>query len=265
MKRTKSMLDRQYEKTFSAWLLGEFQHRYSLSLAASESLVQFLLSVISKIISNSLLDGQQWYQAISKEEPAGKPLSACKKVRVKLTLLTDEDLKIRGSQGLHALHSVQVYRLTEEAFEQGALLTIEDLAILMNLSVSTIKRIIAAYRAQGIDILTRGAYKDIGPGISHKARIVQLFLQGYTESEIATRTNHSLKSIERCLIDFIRVFTLLEQGFSPDQTRVATRLSPKIIRDYTQLYESYSKRSDCQDRLEELRQYYHLNLKKNNN
>ena len=265
MKRTKSMLDRYYQKTFSAWLLRVLQERYSLSIAASESLIRFLLVVLRKVVSNSLLDGQQWYQAISKDEPAGKPLSSCEKVRVKLTLLTDEDLKIRGKDGLRALHSVQVYRLTEEAFEQGALLTIEDLAILMNLSVSTIKRIIAAYRLEGIDILTRGTYKDIGPGISHKARIVQLFLQGYTESEITTRTNHSLKSIERYLIDFIRVFTLTEQGLSADQIRVATRLSPKVIRDYSHLYETYSKRSDCQDRLEELRQYYHLNLKKNAN
>ena len=43
--------------------------------------------------SLQLSSGQVFYDAVAGEEPAGKPLSQCRKIAVKLTLLADEDLK----------------------------------------------------------------------------------------------------------------------------------------------------------------------------
>ncbi|GAG72905.1 unnamed protein product, partial [marine sediment metagenome] len=56
-------------------------------------------------------------------EPAGKPLSKCKLKRIKLTLLSKEDLEIEGKKSLRYLRFVTISRLCWQAYRQGCLLT----------------------------------------------------------------------------------------------------------------------------------------------
>ena len=51
---------------------------------------------------------------------------------------------------------------------------------------------------------TRGNIHDIGPGVSHAEKIISLYLQGYTETEIKLKTGHAYESIE----DYLR-YTLI--------------------------------------------------------
>jgi DeoR/GlpR family transcriptional regulator of sugar metabolism len=61
---------------------------------------------------------------------------------------------------------------------QGGLLTVEDLAYLTWPSPTTVRRDLAECRANGVAVPTRGQIRDIGPGVSHKAQVVQLYLWG---------------------------------------------------------------------------------------
>jgi hypothetical protein len=128
--------------------------------------------------------------------------------------------------------------LTQEAQEQGALLTQEDLARLLCASRSTVKRDIAHLRAEGIDVPTRGQVKDIGKGVSHKGRIVGDWLAGYTFSEIEQRRRHSIHSIERYCCDFQRVVRLHVRGLSVAEMRISTGMSERLIKEYLALYET---------------------------
>jgi hypothetical protein len=264
MKRKISIDERFKQKTYKAWLIRIFLQYYNLSLAESEALFQFISMEFKKLFSQSLQQGQIWYRALSIHEPAGKKLALCDKKMITLTLITDDDIELRATKGIYQLHKVQVLRLTAEAFQQKTLLTQEDLAILLNVSVSTIKRIIAEYRQQGICVLTRGSYNDIGPGTSHKSQIVRRYLLGYTETEISNHMHHSLNSIERYLIDFTRVFLLHKQNYSVNQIRLTTRLSARLIEEYMQLYKYFSQLDEYQYKLCELENHYRLMLKKNN-
>ena len=49
---------------------------------------------------------------------------------------------------------------------------------------------------------TRGNRMDIGPGTSHKAKIVELYLKGYEFTDIKRNTRHSSESIARYLKEF---------------------------------------------------------------
>jgi biotin operon repressor len=140
--------------------------------------------------------GQFTYLAVSRDTPAGRPLSICQRQPVILTLYAADDLTALRV-GIVALRQLRIQRLTEEAYEQGTLLTHEDLACLLNSSLSTIKRDVQALRQQGLMIPTRGQVKDIGKGVSHKRQIVQDYLAGYTFSEIERRQRHSTNSIHR--------------------------------------------------------------------
>ncbi|MFQ6117638.1 MAG: DUF1670 domain-containing protein, partial [Candidatus Bipolaricaulia bacterium] len=70
----------------------------------------------------------------------------------------------------------------------------------------------------------------------HKQRIVRLFLDGYTYSEIELRTRHTIAAIRRYLDGFARVARLTAAGLSQSDIRLATGLSERVIVEYQTLY-----------------------------
>lgn len=177
--------------------------------------------------------------ALAAEEPAGKPLKDCRKVLVELSLEASGDLELWRDRGLAALRQGKVLRLTHEALDQGALLTQEDLARLLCTSVSTIKRDTEALRRDGFTVPTRGAMRDIGPGVSHKAMIVRLYLESLSFVELQRRSRHSTRAIERYLKHFTQVARLRHAGHPPEEIRLVTGLSARVVEQYLELLETH--------------------------
>jgi len=192
--------------------------------------------------------GQVTFLAVSVDVPPGRPIATCKREAVTLTLDHPDDVEALRS-GVASLRRSKIQRLTQEAREQGALLTQEDLARLLCASRSTIKRDIAWLRKEGTDVPTRGQIKDIGKGISHKAQIVEDWLAGYTFSQIKQRRRHSIHSIDRYCSGFRRVILLHEHGLSRGETRVSTGLSERLIGEYLDLYEAVGPESERVQRI----------------
>jgi len=180
--------------------------------------------------------GEMTFLAVSAEAPPGRPVTQCQQAPVNLTLDSPDDLQAMRD-GVGALRRSKIQRVTREAQEQGALLTQEDLARLLCASRSTIKRDIAHLRGEGVDVPTRGQMKDIGRGVSHKTRIVEDWLAGYTFSEIKKRRWHTLGSIERYCMNFQRVARLHAHRLSANEIRVSTGMSERLIQEYLDLYE----------------------------
>jgi len=85
-------------------------------------------------------DGQISYTAISSAEGAGKTIEEMKKVQVILTRDVVSDEEMREKYGDSAKRKVQLLRMTEEAYDQGALLTQEDVGRILGVSSRTIRR-----------------------------------------------------------------------------------------------------------------------------
>jgi len=233
--------DRSIYKTNYGTLMVDLQKDYSLSPAEARLLSAALIDKFQKEYSDKgRHNGQIITYAVAEDEPAGKPLEQCRKIPVKLTLHDPEDLEIRKSGGLYSLRRHLVLRLAQEAYEQGALLTQEDIANLIFIDRSTVKRIIAEYKEQGIYVPTRGQVNDIGPGVSHKTKIIELFLKGYTFTEISIRMSHSHNSIKRYIEDFKRIVMLYKSGLKVHEIRLITKLTEKLIREYLSLYKDVS-------------------------
>jgi hypothetical protein len=181
--------------------------------------------------------GQMTFLAISGDIPPGRPIAESKRVPINLTVDSPDDL-VALRHGVAALRRIKIQRLTQEAQEQGALLTQEDLARLLCTSRSTVKRDIAYLRTEGINVPTRGQVKDIGKGVSHKGHIVGDWLAGYTYSDIAHRRRHSISSIERYCSGFQRVVRLHVHGLSVAEMRISTGMSERLIKEYLTLYET---------------------------
>lgn len=195
-----------------------------------------------------LSSGQLHYLAIDDREPAGKPVSLCRKRSVKLTVHNpDEDLDVYKSSGLAGLRQHRLLRITKEAIEQGALLSYEDIAFILTTSVITVKRDIAAMRRSGLTIPSRGWRHDMGRGTTHKTQILDLYFAGYQFSEIEKRTHHTETAVMRYIRDFSKIILLHTKDFSVNQIRIATGFSNRLIGEYIKLYQKYKQEKN--DRL----------------
>jgi hypothetical protein len=179
--------------------------------------------------------GQTRYSCVSASEGAGKPLSECSLVTVTLTLVDPEDRKGLPSAGKMASvtrRRRKILRMTEEAREQGGLLTQEDLAELLDSDVRTIRRDIADLRAAGIVAATRGQQKDIGPGVTHRGLAVRHWLEGKEPVEVARAINHSLGAVENYLEKFKRVAYLRGKGFDDYQIALTVGMSLPAVKTF---------------------------------
>jgi len=151
------------------------------------------------------------------------------------------DFEVLADYCLAGMRRHRIERLTRQAYDQGALLTYEDLALLLTTSPATVKRDIFFLRKEGKFIMTRGTKLDMGPGLSHKSVILDLYFKGYSFTDIELKTNHSETTVKRYLSDFIQVATLFRQNFSPQQIRLIAQKSDRLVREYIQIYEIYDK------------------------
>jgi hypothetical protein len=196
----------------------------------------------------SLSTGQVCYEAVSADEPAGKHIALTSRVSVRLKLFDAQvDFTVLAADGLAGLRQHRILRMTREAIDQGALLSYEDLAMLLTTSPATVRRDARQLRRDGKVVMTRGWKHDMGPGTSHKAQVIDLYLKGYQFTEIELKTNHSEASVRRYLRDFAQVVALHRQNFSVAQIRQVTGFSERLIGEYLDLYSHYDQ--DKNDRL----------------
>lgn len=230
--------ERMESKSIRASIINNISKDFNLTPILAEAYFNQIKEYFQEHSDIQLTSGQVHYLAIDDREPAGKPVSDCRKVSVLLTLHdADKDLAIHKNKGLKGLRQERLLRITKEAIEQGALLSYEDIAFLLTTSVITVKRDIANLRRNGLTIPSRGWIHDMGRGTTHKTEILSLYLRGYQFSEIEARTHHSEKAVQRYIQDFARIILLKHKNLSIDQIRIATGFSNRLIQEYFDLFD----------------------------
>jgi len=227
-------------KTAKDAIIQKLANDFNLTPIIAEAFYQQFDQYYREHANIKLAGGEIAYQAVSSDEPAGKHLRLTKKITVTLKLIDfNSDFEVLANYGLAGLRRHRITRLTKQTYDQGALLSYEDLAMILTASPATVKRDVYYLRKQGMFIMTRGAKKDMGPGLSHKTIIIDLYLKGYTFTDIERQTNHSETSVKRYLADFAQVAALCQQNFSRNQIRMISQKSDRLIREYIQLYQTY--------------------------
>lgn len=128
--------------------------------------------------------------------------------------------------------------MTEEALEQGGVLTQEDLARALGVHRRTIVREVKALKAEGHLIQTRGAVKGVGRGQTHKVRIIELWLDREGYDKIARWTPHSPQAIKRYVSTFLRIVVLHRQETPVEEIAFLTQASARLVKDYLEVYEA---------------------------
>ncbi len=198
--------------------------------------------------------GQMKWKAISALEPAGKPLGQCEFKVITLTLHNiDEDTEVYNKFGNSAKRAHQIVRMCEEAYEQGALLTQEDLSLLLGSHIRTIRKDIKEYQNEHDCLVpTRGSKKDIGPGVTHRDKALEKFIQGQSPEEIARNIQHSLKAVERYIQSFCRIIHCQKEVRDSLKTALIVGCSMGTVNRCLELRDKYMKTALYQERLIEI-------------
>ena len=201
-----------------------------------------------------LHDGQMVFHAVSAKAPSGATIKECEKKRVVLSHLDRaSDIEVLREHGASSKRRQQLMRMAVEAQEQGALLTQEDLSLILDSDVRTIRSDIAELKKQGIIVPTRGTIRDIGPGVTHKRKAVELWLSGKEELEVARQLNHSLRAVERYIRTYCRVVYAQRKLRNTYKVALVVGISVSAVNTYFDLHqEMMESNSFYRERIDEV-------------
>jgi hypothetical protein len=190
--------------------------------------------------SGTLKPGQILLPVISLETSSNIPLREAAQVTVVFTLdAGEEDLQVRKKEGISGLRRHKIQRLTHEAFQQGGLLTFEDLAYrLLNCGQRTLSRDIKILKTNNITLPLRSTIKDMGRAISHRTLIIEHWLQGKEYVQISKSTFHSIPSVKNYVSKFKRVIALSHEGFEVHEIAFLVKIASSLVEEYFQLYQT---------------------------
>ena len=165
---------------------------------------------------------------------------------VVLSFIIDEDIDhIAHGFDSTSLRKKRLARWVDQAFDQGALLTQLDLAMLLGVCDAVVSKYVSEIQKEGNKLLpTRGNIHDLSGAITHKREIITLYLEGYLTPDIALKTNHSKECVDRYIKDYHKVEILWKHQITDlDQISQLTRLSKKVAHQYVDLLPAKLKKS----------------------
>jgi hypothetical protein len=231
---TQKQLDQQF--------INEIIKGLQCSPFEAQAILESVYSVYAPYFetSGTLKPGQLLFQVVSTEAASNTPLAECEQTTVVLTLdAGEEDLQIRQSHGIVGLRRHRMQRLAHEAFQQGGLLTVEDMANrLLNCGERTLSRDLCTLRNQNIILPLRSTIKDMGRAVSHRSLIIEQWLQGKEYEQIGQITHHSIPSVQNYINKFKRVVALTEQNFDIYSISFLVKISTSLTQKYYQLYKN---------------------------
>lgn len=157
-------------------------------MMAGEKIQQMFASDIVKVVDANLkepwrLDVGQilWMGGDKDDRPSyGKPSLNTRLKTIILTLIREDDLMDRAN-GLSEkeVREKRIVRICNEDYEQGTVLSLNDVAVLLRTPISTVGKYIREYmEREGKVVPTRGTIHDLGRTFTHKRIIVGYHLDG---------------------------------------------------------------------------------------
>ena len=164
-----------------------------------------------------------------------------------------EDNQLLKESGRITLRQIKIQRITDEAIEQDVIMSQEDISRVLRCDTRTIQRDIREIKQKGIDVISRGVLHNIGRGQTHKVKIIGMYLEGNTYSEIKLKTRHSIGAIKRYMESFVKVLAANKYGIKEIKTTsIVTGLSENLVRQYSELIRVSKKDKIRKETMDEL-------------
>jgi len=208
-----------------------------LSRMLSERIVELFEAVCPAV--EHVKPGQLVWKALDQSTRGGSKNETLR--TVVLTLIDEKEAcGLANGEGIPAIREKAVVRMCEEAYEQGAVLSTRDLAMILHTSDSRASQCrIKAEVKRGAPLPHTGILHDMGTTISHKVIIIRkVVCEGLDPAHAARATRHTQKAVDRYLKAFYRVQTLFE--FKPESLFISqvTGMSKRLVLEYINIIES---------------------------
>ena len=192
--------------------------------------------------SRRLKPGQILWNALDKNTRGDSPNR--KYVPVILSLVTEADVEeLTNGASRRLITQNAVARIIREAYEQGGILSMRDVGLLILRHPSEASDIRQNYEAENDSLLPHtGRLHDMGTCISHKATIIhKIMVERKDPANVAKECNHTQPAVDRYLRDYHRVKTLEQENKDIDFIHLVTGLSRHLIRQYIEIIQKESK------------------------
>jgi hypothetical protein len=113
-----------------------------------------------------------------------------------------------------------------------------DLSLVTGYTDGGVCAAVIRLRKRGEILPIRGYVADMGSWPTHKAAIIRLYLEGLTTPEIASRTYHAKKSVDRYIDGFERV-RLLDANHPREELPLLTGLAPRVVAQYLAILDEH--------------------------
>jgi len=237
------------DKNLQQHLLYRFLNHYGYDKGeiTAKAIIDDILKLVEEYFLVGNIDndlhhiqyGQLVWMAVPVDEypQRGKSIAQTRMKPVILSFVTDQDIEhLAFGFDTKTLRKKRLKRWTDQAFDQGALLTQLDLALLLGVSDAVVSQYVNQIQKEGHLLPTRGNIHDLSGAITHKKEIITLYLEGYLTPEIAVKTNHSKEAVDRYIKDYHRVETLWCHGITDlDKISHLSHLSKRVAQQYIDL------------------------------
>lgn len=213
----------------------------------SEAIVKAVHDVYLPFLDSqvNLKVGQMLFQCLSKRNGSSTKIVEAEQITVILTIdggTIDQD--IRKQKGIDGLRRFRLCRVCSEAYNQGGLLTVEDVAYrLLNVGERTIVRDLSLIRKDGENPPLRSTIKDMGRTVSHKAILIKNWLKGDELSDLNRKYNHSFSAIESYINTFKRVVFLKHEGYTVERIAYMVKISDVLATTYLDIWQQYKEKA----------------------
>lgn len=245
---TNSPYVKQYSSATQRLLKPQIEHFFA------EQFPKLFGPVIREHIARALLDlfnrqvrqpaqlepGQILWNAVDIATRADSPNRRF--VPVVLTMVNEQDIQNR-TQGMSIgeIRAQATARILQEAYQQGALLSMRDLGLLCWHPSSMVCQWRKYYeQTHQCELPHPGNLQDMGSCITHKQQIVyKAMVERKDPVQVASESNHSQKAVDRYLKDFHRVKTVYNHNTDPNYISLVTAISKSVVNQYINLIEKY--------------------------
>lgn len=161
-------------------------------------------------------------------------------VPVVLSIITPEDIEeLSQDVTMSKITQKAIARIIREAYEQGGILSMRDIGLLLLRAPTTVSRMRLEYEKEHDVILPHtGTLHDMGSCRSHKRAIVtKVILEKKDPALVAKETNHSQVAVDRYLKDYHRVRAVYQRTPDPQYIHHVTGLALHVVKQYLEILE----------------------------
>jgi hypothetical protein len=188
--------------------------------------------------------GQLFWAGVAIDDPPSrnKRIEDTRLVPVVLDLVTARDIEEARAKGMRSqTRRAKIARLFCQAHEQGAVLSLADVSLMIHINYSTLSRLVLDHeRETGQMVPRRGTIHDMGRSVTHKRIICyKRLVEQKPTSQVAQETFHSADEVEYYVQCLRRVWLCRDSGMSPEQVAQATGHSLSLVQEYLGLIEEF--------------------------